>query len=119
MAGHKDLGLRARVRKFLKKKGKWALPDREIARECECSRATVKAVRMELLALGLFAGVDKQLRHRLDVTPRYTPGAVSRGGYVYGLNGENVRIDKWQQMLDADPELRRLYGEPSPPDLPA
>ncbi|AWM38694.1 hypothetical protein GobsT_31170 [Gemmata obscuriglobus] len=103
MAGHKNLGLRLRVRKFLRSKKNQSLSDRDVAKECGCSRPVVKSVRLEMIAAGLHEPISERTQGGHD--PVYKPGAVARGGYVYDADGNTVRIDKWveRQKRDATP----------------
>lgn len=88
MAGVKDTKKRAVLKKFLKLKKHHELTDRDVAKQCECSRALVKVVRCELIAAGLHPPIthDQQTGR-----PAYRPGASARGGYVYDEAGRVVR----------------------------
>jgi|SRR5580704_4579260 hypothetical protein len=94
MAGAKDLKKRAVVRKLLKLKRGQQMSDREAAAECDCSRALVKAVRLEMIAAAEHPAVSEDPWTGRSM---YKAGGSVRGGYVYDDQGQVVREKVWER----------------------
>lgn len=109
MAGNaKDLVKRSAVKKFLRKKEHRELSDREVAKECGCGRFLVKTVRMELIAVGQHEPIDENRHGGHD--PKYQPGAVVRGGYVWGFDLRPVREIEFIRQQEARKRRGRQVG---------
>lgn len=93
MAGYPDNEKRAKVRRYLMRKGSQTESDRAIARALAVSKVLVTSVRRQLASDGLIPWPvpDKHLGGRKV----YQPGASARGGYVFDNRGRVVQKSEW------------------------
>ncbi len=85
--------VKMQVRRFLRTKRGQEASDRAVATQFECSRQTVKKIRIALIAAGLHPSV--QTRKGRGDNPMYKPGASANGGYVFDENGKVIRELEW------------------------
>lgn len=94
----RDETKRKAVRDLLKRKKWQCASDREVAKEAGVGRFLVKAVRMELIGLGVIERPEPgQFVGEVAAAKMYRPGTASRGGYVLDENGRSVQRHIWEK----------------------
>lgn len=98
MGGFPDNTKRARVRKYLMRKGAQKESDRAIARALGYSKVLIASVRRQLAADGVipWPEPDKHLGNR----SAFKPGASARGGYVFDDRGRVVQKAVWIEQQE-------------------
>lgn len=103
MAGYPDQQKRAMVKKVLKTKAGQEASDRAVAKQLKVSKVLVTTVRREMIASGEHPRGRRLVQHAYvekgdGGAVEYRPGAVARGGYVYGPGGKIIPKEEWEEI---------------------
>lgn len=71
--------------------------DRDVAKDFDCSKGLVGAVRREMIATGEIEPPESSRRFAPE--EQYQPGQSARGGYVYDERGQVIRDTEWKRRL--------------------
>lgn len=95
--------------------------DRAVAEAAGCHRSIVGQVRRRLIAEGRHPPrteaapiIGEDGKPTRGYVPAYKPGAVARGGYVYGPDGTPMREVEWLKLQANRKKAARRCGRPTP-----